>query len=142
MALNTGGSPSYSRRCDSHPQGSKEEEGCGSSIWQCSSQAPDGVPPRPHLPAESVAPPPPASAAAVDSTFTTTSVAPACTTDRWNHLQPRLLELRGLGPLRSRVPHVQEEHRSGQRHPSTTWSIEGRCCKDRPCQLHCCGRHS
>jgi hypothetical protein len=41
-----------------------------------------------------------------------------------------------------RVPHAQEERRSGPRHPSTTWFTESGCCQDRSRQLHDYGRHS
>jgi hypothetical protein len=66
MAINTGGSfPEFVSNViitDDAILGCKEEEGHNSSIWQCSSQVPDGVPPRPHLPA-SLAAAAPASAA-------------------------------------------------------------------------------
>jgi hypothetical protein len=143
-------------RCNPHPQGSKEEEGCGSSVRQCSSEVPDGVPPRPHLPTSlaAVAPVsvvamdfPPTSAPAPtcstqDPTSTTASATPACTTDCWKHLWPHQLQLWSLRPLHSRVPHTKEELHSGPCHPSTTWSAKGGRCKDRPRQLHRYGRHS
>jgi hypothetical protein len=66
---------------------------------------------------------------------------PASATNHRNDLRSYLLQLWPLGPLRVRVPRTQEKHHSGPRHPSMTWSTEGGCCQDRPCQLLHYGRH-
>jgi hypothetical protein len=93
-----------------------------------------------------VGPPPTSAPEPADSTqgstSTTTSATPACATDRSSHYRPHLFQLWLLVPFHSRVSRANEEHCSWPHHPSTTWSVEGGCCKDQSHQLYHYGGYS